>query len=251
MNKKISQLLMLALMALTTLDATRTLYAQDALGKPFVLTVQADRESYLPGEAVQLRLSLANQSGAVVKAARPDVGNGTLSLFLAFGKQPFQLYRGPDQNSLRSLSTPVTDLAAGESVTVQTTMLYHRLQSTSHLTELYARPIREKELNNYFALDRIGQYRLKAVYKDALSKMTVESEPIAITVREPYGSDRMFWEGVKDDPDAAFLLHTGSLGQPSNTVRTREFVEKMMRLMMLYPDSSIAQKAKERLPIDK
>ncbi len=237
MTKNISQLLMLGLTALVSLNVTASIGAQETQHNPLVLTVRADRQSYLPGEAVQLTVSLANQSDATLKAGQPDPANGTLSLYLAFGEQRYQLYAGPDRNSRGELSRAVAELGAGEAFTVQTTMLYHRLRPTSHLTELYARPIREAELNDYFAFNRAGQYLLKAVYYDQAGKTEIESVPIEINVLEPTESDALVWESIKNDRDAAWFLHTGGLRQSPDGAELNQFVEKMRQLATFYPTS--------------
>lgn len=241
MNKHFSRKLWLGLAALVCGLSALSVRAQETPAIPLVLSVQADKDNYLPGEAVRLTVSLANQGDAVRKVNRPDPASGGLNLYLAFGEQPFQRYIAPDFNSRGALGLSVA-LEAGQTLTAQTVMLCHRLRPTAHLREMYARPLRDAELNDHFALNRGGQYRLKAVYFDRVSQTSIESAPLEINVREPLGFDWQFWESVKGDAAAAWFLHTGNSKQPADTLEAEQFVGKMELLLSSYRESTYAER---------
>jgi hypothetical protein len=236
MKKNLWQLLMSGLVMLVVLCVPAVLRGQERGDSSLVLTVRPDKEAYIPGEAVQLTVSLTNRSETEVEVGVPDPQNGTLTLLLASSEQRFQRYVGPDWSLRGELSKPLIVLGAGEADTVQTTMLYHRLQPTSHLVEMYARPIREEELNDYFALNVAGEYSVKAVFYDCVSKTTIESEPLAIIVREPEGVDELVWDSIKDNGAAALLLHTGMLREQSDSAR------RAQELITVYPESTYARR---------
>lgn len=241
MNKNLSRKLWLGLATLVCGLFALSVQAQETSTVPLVLSVQADKDSYLPGEAVRLTLSLANQSAAGRKVNRLDPTSGGLTLYLAYGEEAFQRYVAPDFNSRGALGLPI-ELEGGKALTVQTVMLCHRLRPTGHLREMYARPLREAELNDHFALNRVGQYRLKAVYVDRIGQTSIESAPVEINVREPLGFDWQFWESVKGDAAAAWFLHTGTLKSPADTLEAELFVRKMELLSSSYRESSYAER---------
>jgi hypothetical protein len=242
LKKNLSRALGVGLTALAVWLAPLSARAQEATpaDAPLVLSVQADKETYLPGEAAQLTLTLVNQGAATLKLRRPDIANGALSFYLATPGGPgFQRYAGPALKLFTGAEETVK-LRSGQSLTVEALMLCHLPRPTAHLRERYAAPIRAAQLNSHFALSVPGAYQLKAVYTGKAGQTVAESAPLTLQVAEPLGLDALFWDSVKDDADAAWLLHTGQLKQRADTPEAKQFAEKMELLLTLYRESAYA-----------
>jgi len=203
------------------------------------LTVKTDRENYIPGEMVDLRVNLSNGGDSKTAIGSPEALRASIRVYLAFEGGKYREYVGPQDATIMGVARAAIKADSGDAVTTNIKVLYHQLKPTEHLSELYANQIRDRELNDYFALSRAGHYLMKVVFQDSSTKQVIESEPVTLYVDEPTGFDAIIWDAIKDDPKAAAFLHTGKIAGGGPNYLSACSLE---RFSELYPDSTLGKR---------
>lgn len=214
-----------------------------------ILEVQADKQRYVLGEPVALKFSVINSSNyVVVLPDRPDVWRGAIGVFIAYQDDNYKGYLGPRWGLTDTRGENSLPLASGQSYETSASILHNHRVETSHLSEMYAKEIREKHIDTEIAFPKQGVYRIKAILR-LDSKSEIESKPVTIEVAEPYTADDVeVWNVLKSDPEYAYFIQTGGFRASSGTdPRSKQKVETLERLLSLYPASTYNQAIRDAL----
>ncbi len=184
--------------------------------------LQGQKQRFLVGEPIQLRLTLHNVS------KEPQTGTfslqfraATLHVFIAKERDAFTLYM-PQSLRIASRADIVHTL-----ITLQPGEKLEEIEFVSF------------DVNaNDFAMPTVGHYQLKAVHFFAIPDLskTVESNVIAVEVVEPEGKDKEALQFIVDNKFKPFLTpEAGSFRVENETVvQLKAFVEEK------FPDSTYA-----------
>jgi hypothetical protein len=156
----------------------------------------------------------------------------------------FRSYRGPGWGR-RTVKRRETALAPGESIAVETNVMFNARPKTGHLTELYAERFKRDIVDSDFAFAEPGGYWIKAAYDDRGAK--IESSPIYLEAVEPVGVDAEVWAAVKNDAAFAYLLHTGDMPYRPESPKYARFVEATRSISEQFPESSLASSIQRKL----
>jgi len=212
------------------------------------LRVVADKEVYLPGELISVRFIMKNESAEPL-SLNPDLSvlDGNLKVFVASDDDSFREYIGPGWGTRDSLAGAPIELLPSESFETNATILWNQKLETSHLSELYKKPMDQQRLKTDYAFTAAGKYHLKAVIYNAKTGTTVESPPVAIVIESPQGAELLIWKQLKQDPDYAFFIQTGGLLEHPKGAKTAKVANELDRMLTKHPDSRYAQSIRRSL----
>ena len=219
------------IIAVVVFGSSRYFQAQSEGSDPGV-SISLEKGTYLPGEAVRVALRID-------KVGKDNIDD--VKVLLAFGDGPFKDYKAPTERRVDHFQSKLP-VAADGSIETTLTVLYHQLKPTSHLSELYAQPIREKELNDFWALNAEGVYRIKVVASSPDGKR-LESNVLEIEVIEPVGADALIWEAIRGSRAAARMMHSSD----DSSDRNERFEDRanVASLIASYPESVYAKRLAE------
>jgi hypothetical protein len=212
------------------------------------LEIQTDKDHYLPGELITVQLKITNASdGPLALPRNADVFSGGMNIFVAETTGNFRSYKGPRWGLRDGVGGRTKTLAPGESVSESVTVLYNHVTSTSHLSELYATPVKNDSLDTEYAFPHAGAFRLKAVLSDDRFSTSIESAPVDIIIDEPGGPDLVIWNKIKDDGGYGYFFQTGEVLGRSHAPTIEEIELALKELESLYPTSRYAKNIRASL----
>ncbi len=216
------------------------LMARDSSGqqlKQLQLELQADKESYLPGEVITLNFKLRNNSTETVALRKSmDVGIGNLRVFITDESGAYKEYKGPRWGLLDGMGGGVK-IAPGATMEAKATVLHNHVISTAHLNPLYAEQIAKSYVMTSYALPQSGTFYLKAVLNDVQRYNSIESAPLRINIESPQGDDLEVWKQLKDKADIALFMQTGEVSGRADGMKAAEIETLLRKIETEYPNS--------------
>jgi len=213
-----------------------------------VLEMQADKQSYMPGEMISLRFSIKNGSNVATSVSKQStVWDGNLKVFIAYETGPFKEYVGPGWGTRDRLPRQLLKLNPAESFETEATVLWNQKIETSHLNEVYAKTLPKQRLNTDYALTESGTYYLKAVLYDSQTGTNIESAPLFLALEEPQGADLNIWKTLKQNADYALFIQTGGLMEHPNGPKTVKVARELENIMSRHSDSRYAKSIRSGL----
>lgn len=213
-----------------------------------VVEMQADKQNYLPGEMISLRLNIKNGTDAPTLVSKQStVWDGNLKVFIAYQTGGFKEYVGPGWGTRDSSPQQLLKLNPGESFETEATVLWNQKIETSHLNERYAKTLPKHRLNTDYALMESGTYYVKAVLYHPQTGTNIESAPLFLTVEEPQGVDLNIWKTLKQNAEYAFFIQTGGLIEHPKGPKTVKMARELEDIMSQHPDSHYASSIRSSL----
>ena len=229
----------LALLVLSSLSAAAVVAAAES-SAPAGLSVEVRpvRQDYVLGEMVKLFIRVNNRSGrAVTLPEAPSVANGRLRVLVAAPGEGFKRYEGPGWGLQDVAGRTAVELAPGQSLEAQATILYNHHQEIGHLAEPYAAKIARENLTTDFGFAEPGTYRIQVVLAGDGPGEDITSTPAEIRVAAPAGSDLEVWNALAQDPELAYFIQAGiPKGDPRSTKSTRQ-AQTLLSLLQAHPES--------------
>lgn len=225
----------------------RAAVAQPA-GSGVVVDLRTDKQTYHLGDPVSLDVRIVNASArrvAVPVALNVWVGN--VEVVVATANGPFVRYTGPGWGLRDVINGGTRPLDRGQSWTTAAAMLYNHGMKTDHLTAAARADASDRLLESGFAFRSEGVYRVKVLVHGLGFADPIESDVVEIAIVEPKGTDRIVWNALKGDADAAYFLHTGGPKGHPRAAGSLLVAEKLQRLAAAYPSSRYAAVIQERL----
>lgn len=228
---------MLALVVLSSLSAA----AVAAAGSPAAglsVEVRPVSQEYVLGEMVKLSIRITNPSDRTVTLPEPpSVANGRLRVLIAAPGEGFKRYEGPGWGLQDVAGRTAVELAPGQSLETQATILYNHHQETSHLAEPYAARIARETLTTDFGFAQPGTYRIQVVLAGDEPGADVASAPAQIQVTAPAGADLEVWKALAQDPELAYFIQAGiPKSDPRSSKATRQ-AQVLLSLLQAHPES--------------
>lgn len=179
---------------------------------PFAeLQISATKTEYSLGEPVKIERRLIKMGDAPVGFDGDD-RQGRFRVFIAKAAGEFRYYRfkGWGQPSMHYSE------GSGRYKTFDT-ILFNSKPETDQLSEYGRREAEEGMILTDYAFPEPGEYRIKATLGFSVRRgtdryatsETVESNEIAVRVKEPEGDDSRVWEIMKSDPRIGFFMMEG------------------------------------------
>lgn len=197
------------LVVFTTAPYILSGYAQNNLVKSSnraQVAISSLRTSYVLGEVVALRAEITNAGDADLILPGTDANSGYLKFWVADSTGKYEEYSNSGGNVKKAPKT----LKAGQTVASQVTVLANAKQETAHLSEFYVKKATENKITTSYAFPKAGVYYVKTVLMlSSERQITVESDPVQITIEEPVGDDLLVWKGIKDRFDFAYFIQEG------------------------------------------
>ena len=196
------------------------------------VTLSADRTQYDLGEPISLNVNIENHTSKPIETIGYSEYKVRVTYYMAYEGKPFEeIYYGGGgaidsrQQRLR--------LGAGEVWQDQATLLREQGSPNSPGCPNC----------RAYLFDKAGYYHIKAVISEINTPLNrenepphrVESNPIAIRILEPEGSDRVIWQQIRNDSEVAVFLESGEwpigwpgyLGEPSvKTAKLEKLLER-------------------------
>lgn len=230
----------LALMVLSSLSAAAVAAAAESSVPAAGLSVEVRpvRQDYVLGEMVKLFIRITNPSGrAVTLPAAPSVANGGLRVLVAAPGEGFKRYEGPGWGLQDVAGRTAVELAPGQSLEAQATILYNHHQETGHLAEPYAARIARENLTTDFGFAKPGTYRIQVVLAGGEPGADIASVPAEIRVTAPAGADLEIWKALAQDPELAYFIQAGiPKGDPRSSKATQQ-AQTLLGLLQAHPES--------------
>jgi hypothetical protein len=222
-------LAMLSLMATSAYASTADETSKGGLS----VDIRANKQDYVLGETVRLTIRVTNVSGQTIEIPElPSMRNGMVSLFVS-DKERFREYEWPGAHA--DVDGAEVQIAPGRAIETEATILYLNRRETKHLSEPYARDIREKYLDTDYAFMKAGTYRIKALV--LAGEAEAESQPVTIRIHEPKGADLQVWNVLQANPDLGYFVQLGIPKAYLSTVDRAALAKALSDLTVAYPDS--------------
>jgi hypothetical protein len=207
-----------------------------------MLEVRSAASAYVPGELVNLAISVTNLSAGVLSVpAGVDVWEGQVEVLIAFEDGPFRQYQGPGWGLRDTVPRAAIALQPGKTVRTSATVLYSHGMERKHLNKRLADEIAAQHLEDGYALARPGRHRIKALLHDEGFTETIESQAIEITVDEPQGPDRDVWRALERDAEYGYFMQAGSVKGHPDSARSRQIVAVLEKIFSDFPASRYAE----------
>jgi hypothetical protein len=193
----------------------------------------------LPGEPVDLNLTVRNATTSPISLFRPSELVGNVRLAIAQSANPvYRDYLGPGWGIKDVRRTPVT--------LNQNAALSLRLRVLNHTVIAQANPDPAAQILTAFALPDPGTFLLKVSYSDRAScPRSAPAEATAtVQVVAPTGKDLAFWNAIKDCARCAYFLHTGDAGASQ---ADQAALALLRNLTKQYPSSRYARLVRKAL----
>ena len=212
------------------------------------LEVQADKESYLPGEMNTLHFRIINKSNTSTSLYRGStVWDGNLRVFIADNNGGFREYFGPSWGTKDTYYKDPIRLAPNQSFETEVTVLWNHRLDTAHLNKIYAKNVDGERIKTNYALTDPGTYYIKAILYNPLTQNVVESESIQVTVEEPQGADLEIWNKIKVDGNYGLFIQTGGLMEHPKGAKTVKVANDLENVLSQHPDSRYANSIRSSL----
>lgn len=193
-------------------------------------------QDYTLGELVKLKIRITNKSSQEVALQQvPSVENGLVHLLVA-GSEGFKKYEGPGWG-IEDAAGGAVELAPGEFIESQATILYNHRRETKHLSELYAKQITKGFIDSDYVFVQPGTYRVKVIVAVGGPSERIESEPIQIRVSEATGADLHIWKALKSDAELGYFLQRGSPKGDPRSSKSLKQAKVLETLASAYPES--------------
>jgi hypothetical protein len=212
------------------------------------LVVHPAKRSLVPGELLDVRLEIRNESGESVPIrAGMTVQVGGITLDLAEGSGPFRRVRGPGWGGAEFDDTTDVDLPPGESQYSDAPVLYNDFRVTEGLPRAAADEIRSRELDTAYVFERPGRYLLRGTLHLGVGLEPIQSEPVEVEVRAPTGQDAKAWNAIKNCRACARFLQTGEAGGLADDERNTATAGVLERVATESPKSIYAAQIRQSL----
>jgi len=245
----------LALLLLATGATVISSYATGGPGRPqeegvesLTLELKADRDAYLPGEVVALKIRATNKTaGPVLLHAGADVWSGRVKVLVSHAGGNYLEYFGPGWGLRETLARRTNTLQPGQFAESEATVLYNNTVETSHLSEEHARRIAGNRIRSGYAFPTPGVYSIKAVMFDAGYDKSIESAPLQIVIQAPVGADAEVWDRIRNDAGLGYFIQSGSSLYGIDDHRTAAMLTTLEGLAARHPESGHAKLIGDRV----
>lgn len=219
------------------------------------LTIDSSKESYLPGEVVNLTISATNKSNESVRLFNdlsPEYGY--LSVFISHDNIEYKMYNHVHWGVRDSKLTHIV-LKSNERVNTSAAILWNSKPKfdASQLAPETIKAATDGKILTDYAFPESSTYYIKAVYSayfidnnQSRTRVKIESEPIQITIKEPTGEDLKIWNKIKDNGEIAYFIQEGSFKAPESEKREKLKME-VEQIINESPDSPISSQMKQSL----
>lgn len=205
------------------------------------LEVACGRRKVLPMEPIPITITLGNETGKPIRGHSViDPGVGYLEIYVAKAGEAFERFQSTNWPAWAMERPRPSVLESGYRRSISTYLYY------AHPANL------EKEHHGRYLFESPGTYRIKAVLKDIDGENTIESNILAIRVKEPRGKDAAaykFLKGLRGISDrhvsyGNFLMKT--LGRHYHP-RKQKVLDKKEEFISKFPRSRYARYARYSL----
>ncbi|HBR56860.1 MAG TPA: hypothetical protein DEA22_05235 [Blastocatellia bacterium] len=205
------------------------------------LEINLEKPIYALGESVTLNIRIANTGDSPITLPNtPNVYAGYLNIWIARRGDEFRRY---NSQSWGIREMPGIILKPDQPHQTKATLLWNgRPQILNPHSDI---------IPTDFAFPDAGVYFIKAVVtipdrKSADDRTRIESQPIQITVSEPFGEDLEVWNQIKDSGEIASFIQRGSF-LTSNDEEEAKLVKNVRQLVERYPNSFLSNQMKQKL----
>lgn len=209
------------------------------------ISIETQKKEYVLGDVIDLVFLINNGTSQPLFVNKSGVADGSLKLYISQDGESYRQYVGPNWGIVEKIGAAKTKIDAGNSLEIETSVLFNHHIPTEHLSELYARKYRKDRVDSQFAMVNAGRFWLKAVFRDSI--IFLESEPLAIDISEPDGLDAFVWEKIKTDGAFAYFLQIGSIKYHPDSIEAQRFVESLQQISIKFPNSRYTEKLNEKL----
>lgn len=212
--------------------------------KALSLDLTTENASYAAGEVIELKFAITNNSDKADAITAPDVGTGSLKVFLSGDGKDYREYVGPNWGALDAGQHQLK-LAAGARFETNATMLYNQRLATGHLTPMYAERIDKARIPTEFAITEPGRYWIKASYTNG--KDVIRSAPVEIEITTPVGQEAIVWDQIRSDGAFAYMLQTGDVRYLPGSAESEDFDERLRQVTSDYPETGLTRRLGQKI----
>lgn len=236
--------LLLISIALILFSVLLSTQAESGQSEQLEISNKPSKNTYLTGELVDLNLRLDNKSTRDVTIKNGfSVLDGYLKVYISSNGIDFEEYFNTKWGTKDGASKPIT-LKPNEAIETSATLLWN------YKPALYSsKPLKDKIATDY-AFPNPGNYLVKSKFvvylSDSKEPITIESDPVSISITEPVGEDLEVWMKIKDRGDIAFFLQEGAV-RSGNKDEQDKLVNDVQQILSLHPGSMYSQRLRENL----
>jgi hypothetical protein len=218
-----------------------------------LLSIKTGKERYILGELVNFDVRFFNSGNQKIEVWKNAPGTGMMELRIK--KKSDADYRkyqvgGKERAKLRVLE-------ANQNIQFVYSALFNGKPNYKHLNPNAAKLADEQErkILTDLVFPEAGQYHIKvvsyyrtpeAVGDSNKTPISVESEPIEVTIEEPKGEDLEVWNQIKGNRDIAVLMQSNQLITSDSNEKVK-LVNEVEQIIERYPNSTYSAYLKPSL----
>jgi uncharacterized protein YxeA len=246
MSKKIFMIIA-SLLAIIILAAFTLAQKKSIEFKDITFKVIPDKDSYIKGEPVKLRVELTNNSDYTMKFGEPHEGRfwitkeGRSYKYFESDPRDCSTY---DSSLLKANQSWSKDM---ETILWNTNRRdYSRFASDTKQMELEDSKTR---IVTEYVFQDVGTYNatVRTSFKDEKGekKVIVEAEPAKINIKEPEGEDLEVWKQIEGNSSIALLMQQSDNFRGGDDKKQSALIREVEQIIINHPNSTYTKYLKE------